>query len=90
MTQDYATKIRILRNTEGMTQAEMAKACGLSLGDLKNIELGGNEVGIGTLERIARTARFKKYTLWLMTDKTAEAAGQISPALSHSGREKTE
>jgi hypothetical protein len=24
-----------------------------------------------------------KYTLWLMTDKTAPQAGQIAPALSH-------
>lgn len=29
---------------------------------------------------------FEKYTLWLMTDKTAPQAGQIAPALAHIGK----
>ncbi|MFH7179858.1 transcriptional regulator, partial [Klebsiella pneumoniae] len=33
---------------------------------------------------------FEKYTLWLMTDKTAPQAGQIAPALAHIGPESTE
>ncbi|MBY4841007.1 helix-turn-helix transcriptional regulator [Pantoea sp. DY-5] len=90
MTQDYGNKIRAIRMAEGMTQAAMAKECGLPLGSFKNIESDSNHVGLSTIERIVRTAKFEKYTLWMMIGKTTEAAGQISPALSHSGPEKTE
>ncbi len=30
---------------------------------------------------------FEKYTLWLMTDKTAPIAGQVSPSLSPDGQD---
>lgn len=90
MTRDYGNKIRAIRMAEGMTQAALAKECGLPLGSVKNIESGFNHVGLSTIERIVTTARFEKYTLWMMIGKTTEAAGQISPALSHSGPEKTE
>lgn len=90
MTQDYGNKIRAIRMAEGITQAAMAKECSLALCSLRNIESGADGVGLKTIERIVRTARFEKYTLWMMISKTTEAAGQISPALSHSGPEKTE
>ncbi len=30
---------------------------------------------------------FEKYTLWLMTDKTAPIAGQVSPSLPPDGQD---
>jgi transcriptional regulator with XRE-family HTH domain len=90
MTQDYGNKIRAIRMAEGITQAVMARECSLALSSLRNIESGGDGVGLKTIERIVRTARFEKYTLWMMIGKTTEAAGQVSPALTHSGPEKTE
>lgn len=90
MTQDYGIKIRAIRMAEGLTQAAFAKECGLPLGSVKNIESGRNQVGLSTIERIVRTEKFEKYTLWILIGKTTEAAGQISPALSHSGPGKTE
>ncbi|PIF24124.1 helix-turn-helix transcriptional regulator [Candidatus Pantoea floridensis] len=90
MTQDYGNKIRAIRMAEGITQTAMAKECGIALSRLRNIESGGDGVGLKTIERIVSTARLEKYTLWMMIGKTTEAAGQISPALSHSGPEKTE
>ncbi|MBG0750121.1 hypothetical protein Q7O_004089 [Pectobacterium carotovorum subsp. carotovorum PCCS1] len=30
---------------------------------------------------------FEKYALWLMTDKTAPTAGQVSPSLSPDGQD---
>jgi transcriptional regulator with XRE-family HTH domain len=90
MTMDYAKKIRDIRIAEGMTQAALAKECGLPLSSVQNLESTGRGVGLSTIERIVNTARFEKYTLWIMLGKTTEAAGQISPALTHSGPEKTE
>ncbi|MCR2507331.1 transcriptional regulator, partial [Salmonella enterica] len=40
--------------------------------------------------QVTNAPQFQKYTLWLMTDKTAPEAGQIAPALAHSGPESTE
>lgn len=90
MIQDYGKKIRAIRMAEGMTQLAFSKECGIPLRSMKNIEAGTNDVGLRTIERIVRTAKFEKYTLWLLLGKTTDAAGQISPALSHNGREKTE
>ncbi|MFJ5162003.1 helix-turn-helix transcriptional regulator [Pantoea sp. NPDC088449] len=90
MTQDYGNKIRAIRMAEGITQTAMAKECNIALSSLRNTESGGDGVDLKTIERIVRTARFEKYTLWMMIGKTTEAAGQISPALTHSGPEKTE
>ncbi|RCB84193.1 transcriptional regulator, partial [Escherichia coli] len=39
-------------------------------------------------EKITNHPRFSKYTLWIMTGKSSPEAGQISPALAHSGQEK--
>lgn len=89
MKRNYGQKLRAIRKAEGLTQNELAKAAGLGLSSVKNYEVG-TDVGISIIERILEVERFQKYTLWLMIGKTSEAAGQIAPALSHSGPEKTE
>jgi hypothetical protein len=43
------------------------------------------EPGGVTLRKITTHEVFKKYTLWLMSDETNEASGQIAPALSLMG-----
>ncbi|PLM07315.1 transcriptional regulator, partial [Klebsiella pneumoniae] len=62
----------------------------ISLSTLKKIEAGYHDPGWNVLSKITQHARFQKYTLWLMTDKTAPQAGQIAPALAHIGPEPTE
>jgi hypothetical protein len=47
-------------------------------------------IGSDILLKITQHSRFAKYTLWLMTDKTAPQAGQIAPALAHIGPESTD
>lgn len=90
MKQDYGKKIRAIRSAEGMTQAAMANECGITLLTIKDIESGDVDLTLSTIERVINTTIFEKYTLWLLLGKTSEAAGQVSPALSHSGPEKTE
>jgi len=70
-----------MRIAEGMTQKKFAEETGISLGTIKNYETGQNTVGLKTVEQILRSAYFEKYTLWLMTGKTSEVAGQIAPVL---------
>lgn len=90
MNRDYGQKLRAIRKAEGFTQAALSHQTGIALSSIRNFETGGDSVGLRIIERILEVERFQKYTLWLMIGKTSEAAGQIAPALSHNGPEKTE
>ncbi len=82
-------KVRALRDAEGLSQAKFCDIIGLSLNTLKKYEKGDFEPGGNALLKITTHPQFQKYTLWLMTDKTAPEAGQVSPAVAHSGQDET-
>lgn len=83
-------KLKAIRKAEGLTQAKFSETSGIALGTIKNYESGHKEPGLSIVMRVTNTPQFQKYTLWLMTDKTAPQAGQIAPALAHIGPESTE
>ena len=83
-------KLRAIRKSEGLTQAKFCEITGLAFSTLKNYEGDHREPGIQVVTQIVNTPQLLKYTLWLMTDKTAPQAGQIAPALAHIGPESTE
>ncbi|MCT2387322.1 helix-turn-helix domain-containing protein [Erwinia pyrifoliae] len=83
---NFAEKIKAIRAAEGLSQAKFCQIIDLSISTLKKYESSGFEPGGSALMKITRHPQFEKYTLWLMTDKTAEASGQISPALSPDGQ----
>ena len=87
---DFSSKLHSLRLAEGLTLAALSQLTGLPLSSIKSYESGGNKVGLETVKRLLAIEQFQKYTLWLMINKTSEAAGQISPPLAHTGRVKTE
>ncbi|MCA7012045.1 helix-turn-helix transcriptional regulator [Dickeya dadantii] len=82
-------KLKVIRKAEGLTQAKFCEISGIALGTLKNYEGGHQEPGIQVVLQVTNTRQFEKYTLWLMTDKTAPEAGQIAPALAHIGPDET-
>ncbi|MFP2469482.1 helix-turn-helix domain-containing protein [Pseudescherichia vulneris] len=82
-------KLRAIRKAEGITQAKFCEISGIALGTVKNYEGGHAEPGIQVILQITNTPQLEKYTLWLMTDKTAPESGQISPVVAHSGPEET-
>ncbi len=79
-------KIKAIRMAEGLSQSKFCEIMEMSISTLKKYEGGHAEPGGGALVKITQHPRFEKYTMWLMTDKTLEAAGQISPALSPNGQ----
>ncbi|ELC2483434.1 TPA: helix-turn-helix transcriptional regulator [Salmonella enterica] len=89
MSSDYEKKLKEIRMSEGLTQAEFADITGVNIGTIKNYESGNREVGLSVVDRVIKSRDFEKYTIWLMTGKTNEAAGQISPSLSPDGQERT-
>ncbi|MFD3230663.1 helix-turn-helix domain-containing protein [Rahnella aceris] len=86
---NIAQKLRAIRKAEGLTQVKFCEISGIALGTLKNYEGGHQDPGLQVVMQVTNTKQFDKYTLWLMTDKTAPEAGQISPALAHCGQDET-
>ncbi|EIY4984758.1 helix-turn-helix transcriptional regulator [Klebsiella pneumoniae] len=83
-------KLRAIRKAEGLTQAKFCEISGIALGTVKNYEGGHQDPGITVVMQVTNTPQFEKYTLWLMTDKTAPEAGQVEPAIVHTGQNATE
>lgn len=89
MSSDRGKKLKAIRDAEGFSQSAFAELTGVNIGMIKNYESGRQGVGVTVIDRVLETKDFKKYTLWLMTGETNEAAGQISPVLSLDGSENT-
>ena len=79
---DIVSRIRPMREAEGMSRDEFARETGLKFQSVTNYELGRNKsIGSEQLEKITNHPRFQKYALWLVTGNTAPEAGQISPEI---------
>ncbi|WP_440863384.1 helix-turn-helix domain-containing protein [Symbiopectobacterium purcellii] len=90
MSTDIGKKIRAIRDAEGLTRIQFFELTGIPAGTQKYYETGRVEsVGSDILLKITQHPRFEKYMMWLMSNKTSEAAGQISPTLSHDGQDIT-
>ncbi|HEI6739510.1 TPA: helix-turn-helix transcriptional regulator [Yersinia enterocolitica] len=82
-------KILLIRKAENLSRREMSEITGISANNLKNYESIGRQIPGDYLATILENPRFEKYTLWLMTNKTAPESGQIAPSLSLDGPETT-
>ena len=79
---DIVSRIRQIREAEGLSQDAFAKETGLNYGGLRQYETGRREsIGSKQLEKITCHPQFQKYALWLVTGTTAPEAGQISPEI---------
>ena len=69
-------------NAEGLSQDDFAREIGMKVGTLQNYEQGKrSSTASNELEKITTHPQFEKYSLWLVTGKTAPEAGQISPEI---------
>lgn len=89
MSSNLSEKLKEIRKAESLSQAEFCEITGVSISTIKKYETGILEPGGGTLMKITNNPRFKKYTMWLMTDEAAPEINQISPALSPDGQKNT-
>lgn len=90
MSGEYGKKLKDIRHAEGLTQPEFSALTGISLGAIRNYETGQSGVGLNVIDKIVKHPKLNKYTMCLMSDKTAPNAGQIEPAFSLSGSEISE
>lgn len=84
---DISKKIKLIRQTEQITQQQLSEIVELSISTLKKIEAGYNDPTFSTLSKLTSHPKFQKYALWLISDTTAPEAGQISPTLSPDGQD---
>lgn len=82
-------KIRLIREAEGITRAQLAEMLDVPYGTLNNYEMKGIQMTEKFMVNFTNHPRFEKYALWLMTDKTAPSVGQVSPSLSPDGQDRT-
>lgn len=78
-------KLKAMRKAEGLSQHDVCQLLDFSISTLKKYESGAIEPGSAALMKYTTHPRFFKYSLWLMSNQTAEIAGQISPLLSLDG-----
>ena len=79
---EIVERIRHVREAEGLSQEDFAIEIGMKYQTLRKYETGRTtSIGSEQLGKITTHPRFERYTLWLMTGKTAPGAGQISPEL---------
>ncbi|EJX1217834.1 helix-turn-helix transcriptional regulator [Salmonella enterica] len=83
-------KLYLIRKAEGLSRREMGEITGVSANNLRNYEALGRQIPAETLILILNIDRFRKYSDWLMFNKTNAAAGQIAPPLSLDGFEYSE
>lgn len=83
-------KIRLIREAEDLTREQFCSLIDIPVGTLRRYETEKiSNVGGDVLVKIVNHPQFFKYMNWLMTGKTNEAAGQISPSLSPNGCDVT-
>ncbi|EJC0267992.1 helix-turn-helix transcriptional regulator [Salmonella enterica] len=82
-------KIRLIREAEELTREQFCELLDVPVGTLRRYETEKiSNVGGDVLVKIVNHPQFFKYMNWLMTGKTNEAAGQISPSLSPDGQKR--
>ncbi|AMO80128.1 helix-turn-helix transcriptional regulator [Obesumbacterium proteus] len=89
MSTTVATKIRIMRKSEMLTQEKMAEITGITLSALRQYEQGRNEPNLESTKKLLKSPIFRKYRDWFLFDEMDPKAGQVVPALAHIGQDET-
>jgi len=84
-----AEKLKLIRESERLTQRQMSELTGIPYGTFFQYEHGRSKPGLDATIKIFSHARFRKYRDWFMFDEIDPEAGQIAPALAHIGQEST-
>ncbi|MEI6896029.1 MAG: helix-turn-helix domain-containing protein [Psychromonas sp.] len=79
---ELGIKIKAIRICEELNQIEFSQRIDLAIGTLQGYERGRRHPSGDSLLKITTHPQFEKYTLWLMTGKTAPESNQVSPDFS--------
>lgn len=74
---NLSEKIKLLRQTEGLTQKKLSELAGIDVTSIQNYENGRRKPNTDFMETLCNA--FPEYTLWLMTDDEKVSVTQINP-----------
>lgn len=83
-------KLKLIRESERLNVKQAADLVGINYVTYHGYESGKAKMSIESAMKFFKHPRFRKYRDWFMFDETDPEAGQIAPALAHSGLEITE
>ncbi|MGY3895489.1 helix-turn-helix transcriptional regulator [Aeromonas enterica] len=81
-------KMALIRESERLNKKEFAELIGVIYSSYVHYENGRSVPSTEVVMRMLNHPQLEKYALWFMTDKIAPGAGQIAPALAHSGQDE--
>ncbi|EEP1512064.1 helix-turn-helix transcriptional regulator [Salmonella enterica] len=91
LSMSIGKKIYMIRKSEDLTRQQFFELTGIPMNTQRYYETGRQEgVGSDILLKITKNPRLKKYALWLTTDETFPAGGQVAPVLSLDGCAQSE
>jgi transcriptional regulator with XRE-family HTH domain len=79
MQVSLGNKFKLIRNSLGLNQPDFADLVDISISSYKKYEADHQGVGAPALQKVASHPQCLKYALWLVTDETNIAAGQVAP-----------
>ena len=77
-------RLRALRIVEGLSEVEFAKELDIPYVYYSKCEHEVHELTTEDYLKISKHPRFEKYTLWLLSGKTAPDVGQVAPSTDSS------
>lgn len=81
MSISIPVKLKLMRESERLTQRQMAELTGIPYGTFFQYEHGRSKPGLDALVKIFKHPRFRKYRDWFMFDEENMRSGQEIPAL---------
>lgn len=89
MSIDIAEKIKLMRESERLNRRQLSELTGVPYSSLSSYETRSKGMSMEAAMKILNHPKFMKYTMWFITGQIVPEAGQIAPALAHSGLDKT-
>ncbi|MGJ0625471.1 helix-turn-helix domain-containing protein [Xenorhabdus bovienii] len=89
MSTAIGEKIKLIRESERLNRRQLSELVDIPYSSLTYYESGRTVPDVTVVMKIFNHQKFKKYTMWFMTDEIAPEAGQIAPALAHIGLDAT-
>ncbi|MEQ4673086.1 MULTISPECIES: helix-turn-helix domain-containing protein [Providencia] len=89
MSIPQSEKLKLIRFSEQMNSKEVAELVGLNYSSYHGYETGKAKMPLEAGMKFFKHARFRKYMTWFMFDEVNPEAGQIAPALAHTGHENS-
>ncbi|EPM9082734.1 helix-turn-helix domain-containing protein [Escherichia coli] len=89
MSTQTSERLKLIRESERLKMKETAELAGINYTTYAGYESGKAMMSLENAKKFFKVQRFRKYRDWFMFDEIDPEAGQIAPALAHSGQDLT-